>query len=337
MQEYAAQLPVSTLCVLHDVHLMPRAGSMRCGSSPIAASSVSQRRFWAKRRIGTGGHARVLEATNAIGASVALKVSAIEDPANVRELAAMSVLTRFKHPNVVHALMLPFCVTTPAGRQLCQVFELCDGDLLSLVDRCGGCLDEATARRVFRQVVSGVVHCHDNNVFHMDIKPDNILLHGEVAKLADFGSAVVGQSTQSPCGTLEYACPEALAAHQTGDSICANKADVWALGISIVACVLGFFPWDAAVPSDDVFVAWCDAWTRVRAVDKADDNDRRTCGSVSEAASHALGRLLLSCCERPVSVELRQLLVAMLDPVASSRISMAEVHQHQWLADRAHC
>ena len=87
------------------------------------------------------------------------------------------------------------------------MFELCDGDLLSIVEN-RGLLEEPMARAVFAQTVAGLRHCHAQGVWHLDVKPDNLLVAGCDVKVADFGCASTTRCTSTRSGTVEYAAPE---------------------------------------------------------------------------------------------------------------------------------
>lgn len=54
--------------------------------------------------------------------------------------------------------------------------EICDGG--ELFDRIieKGHFSEREARRVFKDIVSAVSHCHSNKICHRDLKPENFLL-----------------------------------------------------------------------------------------------------------------------------------------------------------------
>jgi len=62
-------------------------------------------------------------------------------------------------------------------------------DLFDYITQCGT-LDDAEARRVFRQIVSTLCHVRDAGVVHRDVKDENVILDldtGDV-NLVDFGS-----------------------------------------------------------------------------------------------------------------------------------------------------
>ena len=63
------------------------------------------------------------------------------------------------------------------------------GDLDEYANKKVG-LGEVEAKKLFKQILGAVRHCHQSGVCHNDLKPNNILLTKEgVVKLADFGFA----------------------------------------------------------------------------------------------------------------------------------------------------
>jgi len=99
-------------------------------------------------------------------------------------------------------------------------------------------LSEDIRHQVWIDVSSGLEYIHAQNILHLDIKPQNILLgYGGQAKICDFGFSV--QSAISMAyggGTPDYIPPEYVDSGERG-----RPADVWALGITMLF-VLGFVP-----------------------------------------------------------------------------------------------
>ena len=255
-----------------------------------------------------------------------------------------------------------------------------------------------------------------------DVKPDNILLHGERAVLADFGSALVlpqalscmqcrsndapppsprvgidpaGVGAELPplrrglkCGTVNYAAPEALASRanatpaagsppgsessipfagdcsarghgeRAGEATAAASADIWALGVTLFATVVGHFPWDVADRAvDRSYATWadCDSFNIARAERRAEDaassrasSSPASCSSMASALSESsaadlddavrdLATKLLAGCDRSISAALFDLLLGMLDPDPATRATMEEVAVHRWFDSDRGC
>ncbi len=108
-----------------------------------------------------------------------------------------------------------------------------------------GRLDEVTAIRYFRQILSAVGYCHSFNICHRDLKPENILLtKGDQIKIADFGMAALHQSPdhklKTSCGSPHYAAPELI----RGSMYRGDLTDIWSLGVILYASLAGRLPFD---------------------------------------------------------------------------------------------
>jgi len=127
------------------------------------------------------------------------------------------------------------------------VLELVTGGELFDKIVTAGRFDEPTARKYFRQLISGVDYCHHQGVCHRDLKPENLLLDEQaLLKISDFGlSALYGSDhsatlLHTTCGTPNYVAPEVLA-DKGYDGF---QADVWSCGVILYVLLAGFLPFD---------------------------------------------------------------------------------------------
>lgn len=68
------------------------------------------------------------------------------------------------------------------------VLELAsNGTLFDRIAKSGR-ISESDSKRIFRQLVAGLAHCHSKGIAHRDLKLENLLLddHSNI-KIADFG------------------------------------------------------------------------------------------------------------------------------------------------------
>ena len=150
------------------------------------------------------------------------------------------LLKKVRHTNVIRLLEV-----FESPKHLLMVMEYAGGgDLLQYVKKRKR-LEEDEARRIFKQIIYGLAHCHCRSVLHRDIKLDNILLdnEGEI-KICDFGVSRVikrGQRITEQCGTPAYIAPEII----SDSGYEGYAADVWSLGVLLYAMVCGTVPFKA--------------------------------------------------------------------------------------------
>lgn len=123
-----------------------------------------------------------------------------------------------------------------SGRFQWLVMEYCpNGDLFSLVEEKGR-LSTSTCRKYCYQLAEALSWCHQNNVAHMDLSLENILLDEKWdIKLADFGLAVESEVFDSARGKLPSMAPEVYAQR----SYDTRLADAWSLGAVLFMMLTG--------------------------------------------------------------------------------------------------
>jgi hypothetical protein len=202
--------------VLNRYRLLETSGKGGFGTVDVAWDSRLQRRVAIKR--------------------IPLTVSGTDLP-GIQEARTAALLNDAHIVNV-----LDFEVT---GTEALLIMEYVDGPTLgALLRECTELLDLDLVATVIKDVAAALEHAHENQVLHLDIKPDNILIdHKGQLKVSDFGlselSGTVGFS-EPQGGTIGYMPPEQLAQGEVDE-----RTDLWALAALLYLLLTGRNPFFA--------------------------------------------------------------------------------------------
>jgi len=200
--------------------------------------------------IGKGAYGIVFRAKDVdTGERVAIKrqrnvFKSVED--TVRTLREIKILRLIHHPNVVTLKTILTPRNPMKFNDLYMVFEYMDYDMRSMLKLNLGRLCTEQISAIMFQMLQGVDALHAAEVFHRDLKPQNILLNRDcTVKICDFGLSRVAFEGQclSPTHlwtnyvvTRWYRPPELC----SNDRYIYNKSiDVWSLGCIFVELFTG--------------------------------------------------------------------------------------------------
>ena len=94
-------------------------------------------------------------------------------------------------------------------------------------------------RKLLRDIISGLKFLHDNDVVHLDIKPENILLSkSKKYKIGDLGLVrIYNKCADFDEGDCRYLAPELLNASSKSTDL--RKADIFSAGVMIYELMEG--------------------------------------------------------------------------------------------------
>jgi len=202
------------------------------------------------REIGKGGMGTVYEARQAeTGQRVAVKMLvpelAIDQAFLQRFKHEVTALCKLDHPHIVKI----YEQGAAEGGYYFAMEYLEKGSLDDEIQSKGKLsVDEALG--VLEQVAQALAHAHQQGIIHRDIKPGNILIGPQGAKLTDFGVARILEGTRltttgGVIGTPEYMSPE----QAEGRAVDA-RSDIYSLGVVLYQMITGRLPFEGKTALD---------------------------------------------------------------------------------------
>jgi serine/threonine protein kinase len=164
--------------------------------------------------------------------------------------------------------------------------------------------DEILVRTYFRQFVDAVKYLHEQKIFHLDLKPQNLVLgQDNQLKVIDFDHSI-SSSTETPLGkgTKNYRAPELIKEDVKDPS----KCDVFSMGVILFYFLIGKLPYYEANGEVD------DYW-------------------LYRMTDHFFEKL-----GNPISEEFKKLFRGMTPRDSEKRFSIAQIEDSAWFKGRVY-
>jgi serine/threonine protein kinase len=208
--------------------------------------------YIAGRHLGIGATSRVFEcyarnSNDKFAAKKAISKDIIQFNRSKKEEAYLEKLNN--HPNICNLHDI-FYEEDDDGQYVKHIVTECgENSLANLASTVH--IDENYLKQIVIQMLHAILHCHNNNICHRDIKLENFIyinsynlshaspmfLNTINIKLIDFGLATnyhKDYNLTGKVGTVSYVAPEIL-----NNSDYTPKIDSWSLGVSIYKIIIG--------------------------------------------------------------------------------------------------
>jgi serine/threonine-protein kinase len=210
-------------------------------------------RYSLERELARGGMATVYLARSVHDReAVAIKVM---HPMLAAELGAERFLREIEiAASMAHPLIVPLRESGAVGDLLYYVMPYVDGESLHERLQRERPIPLEDALQITHDIASALGYAHGRGVLHRDVKPENILLAGRRALVADFGLArAIGAAdyqkltkTGVIVGTIYYMSPEQLREDRDLD----QRADIYSLGCILYEMLTGGPPYTGSSLKD---------------------------------------------------------------------------------------
>lgn len=167
-----------------------------------------------------------------------LKLKDYRPNAEDRFKQEFNTLTHLNHPNITKVYNLEF---DDSVHQHFFTSEYIDGDDFLVATSY---MEMSEIEDLFVQILRALEYLHGNEVFHFDIKPQNVLVREDsnkkTAKLIDFGLAALGFQGKL-VGTPNYISPEMILKNNPD-----GRSDLYSLGVLMYYVLAKFNPFKGA-------------------------------------------------------------------------------------------
>ena len=228
-----------------------------------------------EKMLGQGGYGQVWQAVDEDGVACALKILRDVQGKGKHEYDALKRLRKLDHPNLLRIEELWVLdeywapiprdqIGLPGSREARRMVirtPLADKNLFQKLTECRRHsqpgIPPTELLRYLRQAADALDYLNiDQQIQHRDVKPENLLLKGEVLWVSDFGLAkvvpsggVTAQSTSSGM-TQEYVSPEVLTNKQITD-----RSDQYSLAVTYHVLRTGRLPFPPGLSMYDLIQA----------------------------------------------------------------------------------
>ena len=190
--------------------------------------------------LGQGSYGVVSMIQGNDGKEYAQKVMSLDDSSVLNEV---DLALRLIHPNIIRAVRVK-AYTEKEGRydshNVRLTLELADSDMNTWLQKQAYIVPLHIVK-IMHQLLSAVHFLHQQGYYHCDIKPHNILMFGDLPKIADLGLSFPFEHPSQNCGTLGWISPQALDVNivLTNEDINYVQADIFSLGVVLFKLVTG--------------------------------------------------------------------------------------------------
>jgi len=202
--------------------------------------------------LGEGGFAKVFKARRRKdGRIVTLKIPRIDKKTSKYFIKEVSAWYNLHHKNIVKLYKADILPLPYLEMEYVEGINL-DGEIIRNLDDYEKPVGENLALKLIKGIAEGLKHAHSKGIYHLDLKPLNVLLKGDLTpKITDWGLAKIGarSSTVTATGalTLLYAAPEQLDEDTYGSPD--HRTDIYQLGLIFYELLTGKLPYSGMTPA----------------------------------------------------------------------------------------